>query len=79
MKINPASLPLTNPVLERIAQATSRVLRTSGKSAASVLLMTALEQEGLYDLAHPNRSKLKGWELMPIVDRAMFLSQEVAQ
>lgn len=64
--------PLKYPV-EGIAQATSRVLVSDGKAAAGLYLYDALFLHQLYDPVHPERSKITGWEVRAIADRALQL------
>lgn len=70
--------PLTNEALETIAQAASRILATDGKAMATQYVYGALEAQGLFDMAHPKRSKIKQWEIFALADRSLFLSQQIA-
>ena len=70
--------PLKHPELERIAQATSRVLRVSSKAMATQYLYGALEAVGLYFIGQPLKSKLKAWEIYAIADRSAYLANEVS-
>ena len=65
---------LKSPELERIAQAATKTLTSDGKAAASAYIYGALEQAGLYDMAHPARSKLKAWEVWAIADRSLEIA-----
>lgn len=73
-KIPTHTVPLASAECERIAQATARVLSADGKAAASAYIYAALECAGLFDMAHPQRSKIKRWEVQVLADRALFLA-----
>lgn len=66
---------LKNADLERIAHAAARVLAVDGKAMASQYLMSALENGGFVDTKNPKRSKLKGWEVHVVAERALWISQ----